>query len=79
MSQEGTPSRHRAPRQDAVSQSLREALRDAIAAHQAGRLADAERMYQAILRVEPSHFDAIHLLGVVQLQRRRFAEARRLI
>jgi protein O-GlcNAc transferase len=75
MGEEGTPPRNREPGQGAPSQSLR----DAIVSHQAGRLADAERMYQAILRVEPNHFDAIHLLGVVQLQRRRFAEARRLI
>jgi len=61
------------------AQTLRAELRDAIAAHRSGRLADAERMYRAILRVEPTHFDAMHMLGLVQLQLGRFGEARRLI
>lgn len=33
--------------------------------HQAGRLADAERLYRDILARQPDHFDALHLLGVV--------------
>src|SRR5579862_505628 len=36
--------------------------------HRQGRLADAERIYKAILRQQPKHFDALHLLGVVAIQ-----------
>ncbi len=36
--------------------------------HQQGALADAERIYRDILRREPKHFDAFHLLGVIALQ-----------
>jgi tetratricopeptide (TPR) repeat protein len=50
-------------------------LRDAVALHQAGRLTDAEPVYVAILREDPRHFDALHLLGVVRQQQGRDAEA----
>jgi predicted O-linked N-acetylglucosamine transferase (SPINDLY family) len=36
--------------------------------HRAGRLAEAERGYRAILRSEPEHADSLHLLGVIALQ-----------
>lgn len=50
-------------------------LEDALALHQAGRLAEAERLYQDILRSEPRHFDALHFLGVAAYQQGRHAEA----
>lgn len=43
-------------------------LQDAIALHQRGDLAGARAAYEAILVREPSHFDALHLLGVLSLQ-----------
>jgi protein O-GlcNAc transferase len=36
--------------------------------HQAGRLADAEAYYRRVLTVEPSHADALNMLGVVAQQ-----------
>ena len=36
--------------------------------HQQGKFADATRLYQEILRQTRTHFDALHLLGVVALQ-----------
>lgn len=36
--------------------------------HREGRLVDAERIYREILRQQPEHFDALHLLGVVAIQ-----------
>ena len=36
--------------------------------HRSGRLADAERDYRAVLAADPSHPDALHLLGVLALQ-----------
>ena len=41
------------------------ALRAAIAAHQAGQLADAERRYRTLLAVAPRHADALHFFGVL--------------
>ncbi|MCK6449394.1 MAG: tetratricopeptide repeat protein [Alphaproteobacteria bacterium] len=56
-----------------------EALKRAIGLHQAGRLAEAETLYKAILDAAPGHFDALHLLGVIASQTGRHAEAERLI
>ena len=42
-----------------------QALQKAIAAHQEGKLQDAERFYRAILEVQPAHADANHNLGVL--------------
>ncbi|MFZ2065526.1 MAG: hypothetical protein WAV27_06055, partial [Xanthobacteraceae bacterium] len=36
--------------------------------HQAGKLAEAESCYRKILAIDPSHFDSLHLLGVVAHQ-----------
>lgn len=36
--------------------------------HQAGRLSQAEAIYQKILQVEPNHPDALHLLGLIARQ-----------
>lgn len=44
------------------------ALEHAVALHQQGRLADAERAYRDILRQTPTDADAWHLLGIVALQ-----------
>lgn len=47
---------------------LQSKLEHAIALHQQGNLAQAERIYREILRHRPDHSDALHLLGVVALQ-----------
>lgn len=44
-------------------------LQIAMAHHQDGRLAEAEAIYQQILRVETNHADALHLLGLIAHQR----------
>jgi len=51
----------------------------ALALHQAGRLAEAERIYQRVLKAQPEHFDSLHLLGVVFQQRGKHAQAVRQI
>ncbi len=43
-------------------------LEQALAHHQAGRLKEAEDIYRQILSSQPSHADALHLLGVVALE-----------
>jgi hypothetical protein len=46
-------------------------FQQALALHQQGRLAEAERAYREVLRQAPAHFDALHLLGVLTLQTMR--------
>ena len=55
------------------------AMQEAAALHQQGRLAEAERIYAAIVACMPDHFDALHLLGVLRQEQRRPAEALSLI
>jgi protein O-GlcNAc transferase len=43
-------------------------LAQALEHHRAGRLAEAEGLYRAILEAFPQHPDALHLLGVIALQ-----------
>jgi predicted O-linked N-acetylglucosamine transferase (SPINDLY family) len=49
-------------------------LATAAALHRQGRLAEADALYQDILRSDPSHFDALHLRGVIALQTRRWED-----
>lgn len=56
-----------------------EAMARAIASARQGRFAEAERLCAAVLGALPDHFDALHLLGMVQAQQGRLAEADRLL
>ena len=47
------------------SRFTHDTLRQAIEAHQSGRLPEAERLYREILKAEPHHPDANHNLGVL--------------
>ncbi len=62
-----------------MSQPIAETLQQALSLHQQGRLPEAERLYKAILKTQPNHFDALHLLGVLKQQQGNSAEALRLI
>lgn len=50
-------------------------MRQAIDAHRRGDLATAEALYRKCLAASPGDFDALHMLGVLCAQARRFAEA----
>ena len=52
----------------AATASIPKALQEAIEHHQAGRLPQAEALYQQILQIEPDHPDALHFLGVLAHQ-----------
>ena len=45
--------------------TIEQALQQAIEAHKAGKLQDAEGLYRAILAAQPKHPDANHNLGVL--------------
>jgi tetratricopeptide (TPR) repeat protein/SAM-dependent methyltransferase len=49
----------------AVSESLHRAIKH----HEAGQLDQAEALYREIVRVDPGHADALHLLGVAAHQK----------
>ncbi len=50
-------------------------LSEAIAAHQAGNMPEAERLYRSFLEAEPQNADACALLGVVVGARGEFSQA----
>lgn len=56
-----------------------EKFQRAFSLHQQGRLLQAEALYEEVLRAQPGHFDALHLLGVLAGQRQRPSLALRLI
>src|SRR5262249_57640438 len=58
---------------------LAQILQHGMSAHRDGRLAEAERSYQAVLDAKRDDFDSLHLLGLVRWQQRRHDEASRLI
>ena len=43
-------------------------LQQAVVLHQQGRLKEASQIYEGLLQVDPKHFDALHLLGVIAYQ-----------
>jgi predicted O-linked N-acetylglucosamine transferase (SPINDLY family) len=55
---------------DAASaeQTLDRAFQQAVELHRAGRLPEAEQLYQAILQVQPAHAEANHNMGVLAVQ-----------
>ena len=44
-------------------------LKEAFALHTKGKFAEAERAYTELLRRQPGNFQALHLYGVLELQR----------
>ncbi|MHC1944486.1 tetratricopeptide repeat protein [Bradyrhizobium sp. UFLA06-06] len=54
--------------QKSSSTDLQRAFAQAVALHQRGQLAAAEKIYEDILRQQPDNFDALHLLGLISAQ-----------
>ncbi|MGA2441808.1 MAG: tetratricopeptide repeat protein [Tepidisphaeraceae bacterium] len=48
--------------------TLQQQLESGMSHHQAGRLAEAEKIYHQILTQQPDHADALHLLGALAIQ-----------
>ena len=55
--------------------TLDEALKKGVAAHKAGLIQDAERLYTAILKAQPKHPDANHNMGVIAVGMGKIQEA----
>ena len=55
--------------------TIDQALQQGVAAHKAGKLEEAERLYRAILQSQPTHSDANHNLGVLAVSVNKVSEA----
>jgi tetratricopeptide (TPR) repeat protein len=67
------------PIPQSAQSDLAEWLRRAAAHHRRGQLHEAEALYRQVLDIQPGHFDALHLCGVLMQQRGRSEEALALI
>lgn len=59
--------------------TIQDILSEAVQRHQSGRLEAAAPLYALILKVDPSHADALHLLGMTRRSAGRWEDAARLI
>jgi tetratricopeptide (TPR) repeat protein len=59
--------------------TVEQAFDRAVAFHRQGRLAEAERLYRAVLQVDPAHAGSLHNLGAISTQRGQPAEAEALM
>jgi len=55
--------------------TINKALQQAVTAHKEGKLEEAERFYREILQAQPTHPDANHNLGVLELSKNKSAAA----
>ena len=54
-------------------------LQNAWRMHQAGKLAEAQRLYQEVLRLNPKHFPALQMLAYLHFQRGEFLDAEKMM
>jgi tetratricopeptide (TPR) repeat protein len=59
--------------------NIAQAMQEALALHQQGRLREAEKLYIRTLKAAPGDFDALHLLGLIKAQSGQMGEACRLM
>src|SRR5450755_3211950 len=59
--------------------NLQQAMQEAVALHQQGRLREAEKLYARVLKAAPEHSDALQLLGLAKAQGGQMGEAFRLM
>ncbi len=58
-----------------ASQYTQAQIKEALALHQRGHFAAAEKIYLAVLDLDPRHFDALQLMGTLEAQRRNHQSA----
>jgi protein O-GlcNAc transferase len=68
----------RAANRSAVAQAQAK-FEQGLALHQQGQLAQAQEMYRQALELQPEHFDALNMLGVIAAQAGNFGRAVELI
>jgi len=54
-------------------------IKRAMHCHQLGRFDEARLLYKDVIREQPQHFDALHLLGVLHIDQREYASGAQLI
>lgn len=65
--------------QESQTVSVNQTLEEAVTHHRGGRFQQAEQLYRKILETQPTHADALHLLGLLDYQRSEYDRALDLI
>lgn len=65
----------KATRTPAMDSAVSAQLNSALSLFQAGKHDEADELCLTILRQNPQHFDAIHLLGIIKLTKRQYEQA----
>ena len=65
--------------QTAKAFNLPQAVQQALEFHRQGQLPQAEKLYAEVLAVRPDYFEALHMLGLIKLQRGDLAGALRMM
>jgi len=73
----GSRAFHNARLQKQFRKEAESLIQGAVAAYRGGEVADARMVCRRITEVLPDHFDALHLLGVVELDSGHYEEAER--
>ena len=55
-------------RSNQLSEQVQAKFQQALGLHKRGQIGQAQVIYEEILRVQPKHFDSLHLLGVSAIQ-----------
>src|SRR5689334_1537590 len=63
------------PRRSQPTLPIPQVIQQALALHQQGKRAEAEQLYEAVLKAQPEHFDALRFMGVLRSQQGRGEEA----
>src|SRR5664279_4555310 len=67
------------PQPTTQSLNVPQAFAQGLKLHEQGRLAEAERLYAAVLAARPEHVDALQMMGLIKLAAGQPAEALRLV
>ena len=62
-----------------ISDYVNVQLNQAVELHQRGQLEEAQTCYERILKIQPKHFDALHLMGGIATQRKDYLVSIKLI
>ncbi len=62
-------------RQDRLAERIDRMFRKAMSLLERGKLRNAERCYEAILKTRPDHFGGLHYLGLIRAQQEKYDEA----
>lgn len=63
--------KHKSPNKKKLSETQIK-FQKALSLHHQGFFQEAEKFYDQVIRTEPNHFDALHYLGVIDLQYKLF-------